>query len=41
MPKIEQQLANTNVRAHTFKFITPKDTELLKASRPAELPAVA
>jgi predicted CXXCH cytochrome family protein len=30
MPKIEQQLADTNVRAHTFKFITPKDTELLK-----------
>jgi predicted CXXCH cytochrome family protein len=34
MPKIEQQLADTNVRAHTFKFIPPKDTELLKVPNP-------
>jgi predicted CXXCH cytochrome family protein len=30
MPKIEQQLADTNVRAHTFKFIPPSETETLK-----------
>ncbi|MGA2592299.1 MAG: cytochrome c3 family protein [Bryobacteraceae bacterium] len=37
MPKIEQELADTNVRAHTFKFITPKDTELLKIPNPCGL----
>jgi hypothetical protein len=30
MPKIEQQLADTNVRARTFKFIPPSATETLK-----------
>ena len=30
MPKIEETIADVNVRAHTFKFITPKDTEMLK-----------
>jgi predicted CXXCH cytochrome family protein len=30
MPKIEQQLADTNVRAHTFRFIPPSVTESLK-----------
>ncbi len=30
MPKIETEIANVNVRAHTFKFITPDDTRLLK-----------
>ncbi|MEP7355016.1 MAG: cytochrome c3 family protein [Acidobacteriota bacterium] len=30
MPKIEQQLADTNVRSHTFKFIPPSSTDLLK-----------
>jgi predicted CXXCH cytochrome family protein len=30
MPKIEQTIADVNVRAHTFKFITPKDTATLK-----------
>jgi predicted CXXCH cytochrome family protein len=30
MPKIEQQLADTNVRAHTFKFIPPSATKTLK-----------
>jgi hypothetical protein len=30
MPKIEQQLADTNVRSHTFRFVTPRETETLK-----------
>jgi len=30
MPKIEQTIADINVRAHTFKFITPATTEALK-----------
>ena len=30
MPKIEQTIADINVRAHTFKFITPASTETLK-----------
>jgi predicted CXXCH cytochrome family protein len=30
MPKIEQQLADVNVRAHTFKFIPPSATEALR-----------
>ena len=30
MPKIEQQLADTNIRAHTFKFIPPSATDTLK-----------
>lgn len=30
MPKIAQQLADTNVRSHTFRFIPPSDTETLK-----------
>jgi predicted CXXCH cytochrome family protein len=30
MPRIEQQLADTNVRAHTFKFIPPAETEKLR-----------
>jgi predicted CXXCH cytochrome family protein len=30
MPKIEQTIANVNVRSHTFKFITPASTDLLK-----------
>jgi hypothetical protein len=34
MPKIEQEIADVNVRAHTFKFITPKDTETLKVPNP-------
>jgi predicted CXXCH cytochrome family protein len=34
MPKIEQQLADTNVRAHTFKFIPPSMTESLKVPNP-------
>ena len=30
MPKIEQTIADVNVRAHTFRFITPATTEKLK-----------
>jgi predicted CXXCH cytochrome family protein len=30
MPKIEQTIANVNVRSHTFKFITPAMSEQLK-----------
>jgi predicted CXXCH cytochrome family protein len=30
MPKIEQTIADVNVRAHTFRFITPAMTETLK-----------
>jgi predicted CXXCH cytochrome family protein len=30
MPKIAQQIANVNVRSHTFKFIPPSETEALK-----------
>src|SRR3954470_16273987 len=30
MPKIETEIADVNVRAHTFKFITPASTAKLK-----------
>ena len=30
MPKIEQTIADVNVRAHTFKFIAPATTDKLK-----------
>ncbi len=30
MPKIEQTIADVNVRAHTFKFITPAESEAMK-----------
>ena len=30
MPKIAQQIADVNVRSHTFKFIAPSETESLK-----------
>jgi predicted CXXCH cytochrome family protein len=30
MPKIEQTIADVNVRSHTFAFITPSDTDVLK-----------
>jgi predicted CXXCH cytochrome family protein len=30
MPKIEQTIADVNVRSHTFKFITPAETAALK-----------
>jgi hypothetical protein len=34
MPKIEQTIADINVRAHTFKFITPATTRTLKVPNP-------
>ncbi len=34
MPKIEQTIADVNVRAHTFKFITPSATDTLKVPNP-------
>jgi predicted CXXCH cytochrome family protein len=30
MPKIAQQIADVNLRSHTFKFIAPSETETLK-----------
>ena len=30
MPKIEQTVANVNVRSHTFRFIAPAEAERLK-----------
>jgi hypothetical protein len=30
MPKIQQTIADVNVRAHTFRFITPAEGERLK-----------
>jgi hypothetical protein len=30
MPKIEETLGDVKVRAHTFRFITPTETETLK-----------
>ena len=50
MPKIEQTIADVNVRAHTFRFITPAVTETLKvpnacagchANEPADFAAKA
>jgi formate-dependent nitrite reductase cytochrome c552 subunit len=34
MPKIEQTIADVNVRSHTFKFITPSDTDRLRVPNP-------
>jgi predicted CXXCH cytochrome family protein len=34
MPKIEQTIADINVRSHTFEFITPTATDLLKVPNP-------
>jgi predicted CXXCH cytochrome family protein len=34
MPKIEQTIADVNVRAHTFKFITPSQTDALGVPNP-------
>lgn len=30
MPKIAQQIADVNIRSHTFRFISPSETETLK-----------
>ena len=34
MPKIEQTVADVNVRSHTFRFITPGETDRLKIPNP-------
>ncbi|HVJ54331.1 MAG TPA: cytochrome c3 family protein [Aliidongia sp.] len=34
MPKIEQTVADVNVHAHTFRFITPAETEAYKIPNP-------
>ncbi len=34
MPKIEQTIADINVRSHTFRFITPVATDTLKVPNP-------
>jgi len=34
MPKIEQTIADVNVASHTFRFITPSQTESLKIPNP-------
>jgi predicted CXXCH cytochrome family protein len=34
MPKIEQTIADVNVRSHTFRFITPATTDALKVPNP-------
>jgi len=34
MPKIEQTIGDVNVRAHTFKFITPSQTDALGVPNP-------
>src|SRR5262249_18024228 len=34
MPRIEQTIADINVRSHTFKFITPSATDSLKVPNP-------
>ena len=34
MPKIEQTIADVNVRSHTFRFITPGMTDQLKIPNP-------
>jgi len=34
MPKIEQTIANVNVRSHSFKFIMPTESDLYKIPNP-------
>lgn len=34
MPRIEQTIADVNVRAHTFRFITPAETEAYQIPNP-------
>ena len=34
MPKVEQTIADVNVRSHTFRFITPAMTETYKLPNP-------
>lgn len=37
MPKIQQTIADVNVRAHTFRFITPATTDSLKVPNPCNV----
>ncbi|HYM09874.1 MAG TPA: cytochrome c3 family protein [Bryobacterales bacterium] len=37
MPKIEETIADVKVRAHTFRFITPAETESLKIPNPCNV----
>ena len=37
MPKIEQTIADVNVRSHSFKFITPSMTEQYKIPNPCTM----
>ena len=37
MPKIAQQIADVNIRSHTFKFIAPSDTDELKVPNACNL----
>lgn len=37
MPKIEQTIADVNVRSHTFRFISPAETETLKMPNPCNI----
>src|SRR5579871_2398266 len=34
MPKIEQTIADVNVRSHTFRFISPEETETMRIPNP-------
>jgi predicted CXXCH cytochrome family protein len=34
MPKIEEEMGDVKVRSHTFKFITPEETDLYKIPNP-------
>jgi hypothetical protein len=34
MPKIQQTIADVNVRAHTFRFISPAEGDRLKIPNP-------
>jgi predicted CXXCH cytochrome family protein len=37
MPKIEQTIADVNVRSHTFRFVTPEETDSLKVPNACNL----
>ncbi len=37
MPKIEQTMADVNVRSHTFRFVTPDETDSLKVPNACNL----
>jgi hypothetical protein len=37
MPKIEQTIADVNVRSHTFRFVMPAETDSLKVPNACNL----